>query len=71
MAILKLVADDLTGACDAAVQFARDPSRDRQGAVTVMLAPDAPPANASVIAVSTDSRNLEEREAVAVVVAVA
>lgn len=66
-----IVADDLTGACDAAVQFARDRNRDRQGAVTVMLAPDTPPPGASVIAVSTDSRNLEEREAAAAVAAVA
>jgi uncharacterized protein YgbK (DUF1537 family) len=50
-----IIADDLTGACDAAVQFAR-----RGHAASVMLARDAIPAAARVIAVCTESRNLTE-----------
>src|ERR1035438_5599700 len=57
-----IIADDLTGACDAAVQFARS---------SVMLAMDAPPAGASVIAVSTESRNLLEEEVPALMAQVA
>ena len=53
-----IIADDLTGACDAAVPFAR-----RGLATSVMLAADAPPAAASVIAVSTESRHLDESAA--------
>jgi len=49
-----LIADDLTGACDAAVHFAM---RGRRTLVPV--APGAEPADAAVIAISTESRNLE------------
>jgi len=57
-----LIADDLTGACDAAVYFAM---RGRR--TVVPIAPGAAPADTSVIAISTDSRDLEPaaaREAV-------
>jgi uncharacterized protein YgbK (DUF1537 family) len=56
-----LIADDLTGACDAAVQFAR-----RGRAASVMLAMDAPPAAAPVMAISTGSRHLAEEQLPAV-----
>jgi uncharacterized protein YgbK (DUF1537 family) len=49
-----LIADDLTGACDAAVHFAM---RGRR--TIVPIAPCAGLADASVIAMSTDSRDLE------------
>ncbi len=49
-----LIADDLTGACDAAVQFAMRGCR-----TTVPIAPAAELADASVIAISTDSRDLD------------
>ena len=49
-----LVADDLTGACDAAVHFAM---RGRR--TTVPIAPGAELADSTVIAISTDSRDLE------------
>jgi D-threonate/D-erythronate kinase len=49
-----LIADDLTGACDAAVHFAM---RGRR--TTVPIAPGAEPTDATVIAISTDSRDLE------------
>jgi len=52
-----LIADDLTGACDAAVQFTM-----RGLAASVMLEMDEPPAGARVVAVSTESRHLAERE---------
>jgi D-threonate/D-erythronate kinase len=52
-----LIADDLTGACDAAVQFAV-----RGLAASVMLEMDEPPAGARVVAVSTESRHLAEQE---------
>jgi uncharacterized protein YgbK (DUF1537 family) len=58
-----LIADDLTGACDAAVHFAM---RGRR--TIVRIAPGAELADATVIAVSTDSRDLEPaaaRDAVA------
>ncbi len=61
-----LIADDLTGACDAGVQFAR-----RGMASCVMLARDAPPAGVRVVAVNTESRHLEEDAAGAAVAAVA
>ena len=61
-----LIADDLTGACDAGVQFARC------GLPTsVLLTRDAPPAWAQVAAVSTETRNLGEEEASCNVAAVA
>ena len=53
-----VIADDLTGACDAAVQFALCGRP-----TSVMLAMDAPPAGATVIAVSTESRHLDESAA--------
>jgi len=49
-----LIADDLTGACDAAVHFAM---RGRR--TMVPIAPCAELAGAAVIAISTDSRDLE------------
>ncbi|MGA3017879.1 MAG: four-carbon acid sugar kinase family protein [Bryobacteraceae bacterium] len=49
-----LIADDLTGACDAAVHFAM---RGRR--TTVPIAPGAELADSTVIAISTDSRDLE------------
>jgi len=49
-----LIADDLTGACDAAVYFAM---RGRR--TMVRIAPGAGLAGSTVIAVSTDSRDLE------------
>ncbi|MGO9617780.1 MAG: four-carbon acid sugar kinase family protein [Bryobacteraceae bacterium] len=49
-----LIADDLTGACDAAVHFAM---RGRRA--TVRIAPGAQLADSTVIAASTDSRRLE------------
>jgi uncharacterized protein YgbK (DUF1537 family) len=52
-----LIADDLTGACDAAVQFTA-----RGLPASVMLADDPPPPGAAVVAVSTDSRHLSEQE---------
>jgi uncharacterized protein YgbK (DUF1537 family) len=53
-----LVADDLTGACDAAVHFA---IRGIRPAV-VLLAPRSDLAGARVLAVSTDSRDLPPPE---------
>jgi uncharacterized protein YgbK (DUF1537 family) len=47
-----LIADDLTGACDAAAPFA---ARGRRS--VVLLDPSADPGDAHVIAVSTDSRD--------------
>jgi uncharacterized protein YgbK (DUF1537 family) len=61
-----VVADDLTGACDAGVQFAR-----RGLATSVMLAMDAAPPDTQAVAVSTDSRNLAEAEATDLVAKVA
>jgi uncharacterized protein YgbK (DUF1537 family) len=61
-----VIADDLTGACDAGVQFAQ-----RGLATSVMLARDAPPAGARVVAVNTESRHLEEDAAEAAVAAMA
>ncbi len=61
-----VVADDLTGACDAGVQFAR-----RGMATTVLLARDAPPGWAQVVAVSTETRNASEEDAARGVAAVA
>jgi uncharacterized protein YgbK (DUF1537 family) len=49
-----LIADDLTGACDAAIHFAM---RGRR--TTVPIAPGADIADSTVIAISTDSRDLE------------
>lgn len=49
-----LIADDLTGACDAAVQFARCGRR-----TIVSLTLDGAPGDAEVLAVSTESRDLE------------
>ena len=49
-----LVADDLTGACDAAVHFAMRGYR-----TSVPIAAGAELANASVIAISTESRDIE------------
>lgn len=49
-----LIADDLTGACDAAVHFAM---RGRR--TMVPIAPGAELADSTVIAISTDSRHLE------------
>ncbi len=49
-----LLADDLTGACDAAVHFAM-----RGRPTAVLVAPDAEAAGAAVIAISTESRDLE------------
>jgi uncharacterized protein YgbK (DUF1537 family) len=49
-----LIADDLTGACDAAVHFAM-----RGRPTMVPIAVGAELADAAVIAVSTDSRDLE------------
>jgi uncharacterized protein YgbK (DUF1537 family) len=48
-----LIADDLTGACDAAVQFTA-----RRRRVTVALQPAAAAPNPGVLAVSTESRGL-------------
>jgi len=49
-----IIADDLTGACDAAVPFATRGLR-----VVAWLDPDVPvPAEAAVVALSTESRNL-------------
>src|ERR1035438_6288082 len=47
-----LVADDLTGACDAAVHFA----------ATVLLVPGANAPGARVLALSTESRDLPPEE---------
>jgi uncharacterized protein YgbK (DUF1537 family) len=52
-----LIADDLTGACDAAVQFA---ARGRRAAVA--LAADAAISNPDILAVSTESRGLSVKE---------
>ncbi len=52
-----LIADDLTGACDAAVQFA---ARGRRAAVA--LAADAGASNPDMLAVSTESRGLSVEE---------
>jgi D-threonate/D-erythronate kinase len=52
-----LIADDLTGACDAAVQFTGCGL-----AASVMLADDSPPPGTRVVAVSTESRHLPEHE---------
>ena len=52
-----LVADDLTGACDAAVHFA-----SRGLATAVPLAPGADVAESRVLAISTESRDLEPPE---------
>lgn len=49
-----LIADDLTGACDAGVQFAL---RGRRTVVSLGL--DRAPGGAHVLALSTDSRDLE------------
>src|SRR5271157_3512516 len=49
-----LIADDLTGACDAAVPFAM---RGRR--TSAPIAPGAELADASVIAISTDSRDMD------------
>ena len=49
-----LIADDLTGACDAAVQFAL---RGRRTIVSLAL--EGAPGNAQVLALSTESRDLE------------
>src|ERR1039458_9829009 len=49
-----LIADDLTGACDAAVHFAM---RGRR--TIVPIAPGAELADSTVIAISTDSRDLD------------
>ncbi|MDR3699025.1 MAG: four-carbon acid sugar kinase family protein [Candidatus Sulfopaludibacter sp.] len=61
-----VIADDLTGACDAGVQFARCGL-----ATSVMLARDAAPAGARVVAVNTESRHMDEDAAEAAVAAVA
>jgi D-threonate/D-erythronate kinase len=53
-----LVADDLTGACDAAVHFAIRGLRP----VTVLVARGTPASGARVIAVSTESRDLPPSE---------
>lgn len=53
-----LIADDLTGACDAAVQFAARGQRTR-----VCLSRPAQPDTARVVAVSTESRNFSGEEA--------
>ncbi len=57
-----LLADDLTGACDAAVQFVRHGLP-----ASVMLESDPPPLRARVIALTTESRNLSEPEAASAV----
>ena len=63
---LLLIADDLTGACDAAVPFAA------RGAATVVWLRGVPgPGTAAVTAVSTDSRDREEAEAAAAIRALA
>jgi Sugar-binding N-terminal domain len=49
-----LIADDLTGACDAAVQFARHGRR-----TVTLLRFDQPATGVQVLAVSTESRDLE------------
>ena len=53
-----LIADDLTGACDAAVQFT---ARGCRAAVALELGAGAP--NPDVLAVSTESRGLSVEEA--------
>ncbi len=53
-----IIADDLTGACDAAVYFAM---RGRKTFVSVALE-DAPPPDFAAYAVSTDSRELPPEE---------
>jgi uncharacterized protein YgbK (DUF1537 family) len=53
---LFIIADDLTGACDAASPFTLRGQR-----VEVLLTRDAHLSSASVISVSTDSRNTSER----------
>ncbi|HWC99449.1 MAG TPA: four-carbon acid sugar kinase family protein [Candidatus Sulfopaludibacter sp.] len=55
-----LIADDLTGACDAAVPFAV-----RGRSTSVMLELDAP--HAAVVAVNTESRHLTEAQIPAVI----
>jgi D-threonate/D-erythronate kinase len=60
-----IVADDLTGACDAAVHFTG------AGPVAVMLAAGAAPPGARVVAITTESRNLSEQDAVAAIFRVA
>jgi uncharacterized protein YgbK (DUF1537 family) len=63
-----LVADDLTGACDAAVHFAIRGLRP----VTVPIAPGIQPSGARVLAVTTESRDLgpaEIRQALSLVAA--
>lgn len=52
-----LIADDLTGACDAAAPFAAAGRR-----ATVVLSPGADAPDAHVLAVSTDSRDLAPSE---------
>lgn len=52
-----LIADDLTGACDAAVHFA---ARGRRTIASVGLAGEIP--DAQVVAVSTDSRELPSEQ---------
>ncbi len=54
-----IIADDLTGACDAAVHFAM---RGRQTFVSVSLAGAPPPPEYGAFAVSTDSRELAADE---------
>jgi D-threonate/D-erythronate kinase len=61
-----VIADDLTGACDAAVQFAV-----RGRATSVLLTPDSATPGIAVAAVSTDSRHAEEAEVPALIAAVA
>jgi uncharacterized protein YgbK (DUF1537 family) len=54
-----LVADDLTGACDAAVHFAAAGLR-----VFVPLTPDSAPREAQALGYSTESRDIDPAEAV-------
>ena len=53
-----LIADDLTGACDAAVYFAAAGAR-----TTVAVTPEAAGGEAEVLAVSTESRDLSPADA--------
>jgi D-threonate/D-erythronate kinase len=61
-----LIADDLTGACDAAAPFALAGRR-----TVVVLSPAADPGDAQVLAVSTESRDLPPCEIPAAIAAAA
>jgi uncharacterized protein YgbK (DUF1537 family) len=57
-----LIADDLTGACDAAVHFALEGLR-----ASVCLSPDGSAGRAQVLAITTESREVESAAAASLV----